>query len=236
METYFQSAVIRVSNAVLTQIENGRTPVAWLSDEETLAKLAHYRDLAVDLYANNAEWARITSGMLLQEIINRLIVKSLKSSPIEHVLYSAQTHTIEGLLGSLGVLKRNGNRKPPYGSAVIFELHQEPDCEVYRVVTYYRNSSVADPIELTIPGCSNFGSMGCSLEDFRQALASKASRNHDQDCKSKKIIKESATTPTMPTLPPTQKTTETMVAAPRRFQRYHTNYINKKLVNNMNYY
>lgn len=110
--------------------------MAWLDSERDLEMLAYFRDLLVRLYFENEEVAKLLSGKLVQEILDRMFARVGGHSHLEHIMYSGHSTVMEGLLASLGVMKHLGWREPPYASAILFELHKMPDVSLTCLIKF----------------------------------------------------------------------------------------------------
>jgi len=80
--------------------------------------LDHLTGLDMMFRTSTDEAKRLRAGPLLHQIL-----EAMKKSPKKFLMYSAHDSTLARLMGAMGLFD---SIPPPYASALIFELHQEP--------------------------------------------------------------------------------------------------------------
>ncbi|KAG5868544.1 hypothetical protein JTB14_035865 [Gonioctena quinquepunctata] len=103
---------------------------------------------------------RLSTGFLVKKIVEDSIAKAggkeYKDTKI--FLYSAHESNIAAILRFLGIFY---SHIPPYGSYVIFEIHNIGGVRGIKV--YYQDYTSERPKKYRIPGCGSL----CSLEKFK---------------------------------------------------------------------
>lgn len=135
--------------------------------------------LSVDFYylqTNTTELRKIISGYLLKKIITdtqKKIDATLNPSNKKLFVYSAHETNVATILLALEAFKIADI--PPYGSYVLFEVHQVDG--IYGLKLFYENYSTSEPKLLKIPGCSYF----CPFNEFIN-LVEEILPNSDAEC------------------------------------------------------
>jgi len=93
-------------------------------------------------------------------------------------VYAGHDATITNILSAFNVWEQ---QFPDYGIATILEFSQHKSTKDYGVEIFLRNSTEAQPIQLTIPGCYKF----CSLSDLEKLLGDNIPREFAADCKAR---------------------------------------------------
>ncbi|XP_045766165.1 venom acid phosphatase Acph-1-like [Maniola jurtina] len=138
----------------------GVTTPQWVVDImpqiKNMTKIAYY----CQFY--NTELRRLTSGVLMSEIVN--ITKAAIAGNTEVAklyLYSAHENNVAGLLAALRVFVPH---QPKYGSAAILELRRNRDTGKYGVMVVYASESGAPGQVLPIVDCG--GAPICDYDKF----------------------------------------------------------------------
>ncbi|XP_066254927.1 venom acid phosphatase Acph-1-like [Euwallacea similis] len=158
-----------------TQLEVGYTLESWTS--KVFPEPIH--SAAVDFYyfiTNTTAIRRISAGFLIKKILTDTKAKingSLSPSSRKVFFYSGHELNIAATLLALDAYKVTDI--PPYGSHVIFEVHEISD--VWGIKLFYQNYLEYDPIPLTIPGCNHF----CPYDEF-YSLVEEILPLSDADC------------------------------------------------------
>uniref|UniRef100_A0A1B6LRQ4 2-phosphoxylose phosphatase 1 n=1 Tax=Graphocephala atropunctata TaxID=36148 RepID=A0A1B6LRQ4_9HEMI len=97
-------------------------------------------------------------GLYFQEVAGLMTskVEGTLSPDRQMFYYAGHDYTLLGLQGILGLADEpTGRLNARTGSAMIFELHQDPDTDKYYVQVLYIDGSSKDlePFEIDIPGC-----------------------------------------------------------------------------------
>lgn len=134
---------------------------------------------------NTPELARLKSGFLVREILDRFNAKIGSTlSPDRSIwIYSAHDTTVANILNTLNLFEVNFQyykyfpksssnhliasisqqiHSPPYTASVLFELYKSS--QGYYIQLFYKNTTDENLTPLTIPLCGP----KCSLEKFRQ--------------------------------------------------------------------
>jgi len=124
-------------------------------------KLKEVSELSFLLPSYNPILKKLSSGVLLNEIVNHMKLKqSNKMKPdIKLWIYSAHDTNVANLLNSLNVFNYI---LPPYTASVFLELRKNTN-DSYVVTVSYRNTSDHAPYLLHVPGCD---SVACDLDQF----------------------------------------------------------------------
>ncbi|XP_031636576.1 prostatic acid phosphatase-like [Contarinia nasturtii] len=116
----------------------------------------------IKMYANTTKLARLHSGFILKEILQRFSQKinSTLKPDRDRLLWFQSTHyyIIANLLNSLGLFEKP--HLPPYASSLIFELYKR-DGEHY-IQIFYKKSEEEILSPLNIPKCGT----KCPLQQF----------------------------------------------------------------------
>ncbi|XP_061442963.1 prostatic acid phosphatase-like isoform X2 [Rhineura floridana] len=144
-------------------IHNYTLPV-WAT-QDVRAKLAELTVLSLSslfgIYKRE-EKARLQGGLLVKAILENLSRAAKNSEKRKMLVYSAHDTTLGALQMALNVYNE---RLPPYAACQIFELYQENNGE-HTIEMYFRNHTVKDPCQLTLPGCSS----ACPLSKFAELV------------------------------------------------------------------
>ncbi|KAG1706635.1 Testicular acid phosphatase [Nymphon striatum] len=142
------------------------------------------------LMVPSREMQRLKAGPFLKDIIEHCRMKINKTAVEKIFLYSAHDTTLSIILDALSVY--NG-LQPPYGSAIIIELHDLGEGSInfgdYALKFLYRNSSVGEPYPLLIPGC---GSTMCKFLVFTNLVSDLIPEDIVSECENPKIISSSS--------------------------------------------
>ncbi|XP_066144825.1 venom acid phosphatase Acph-1-like [Euwallacea fornicatus] len=117
------------------------------------------------IYTNTTVLRRQFAGQLVNKILqdsDSVANGSLSPSTRKMFVYSAHDFNVGTMVLSLDAYQMS--RPPPYGSIVIFEVHEID--EVYGLQLYYQDYSTRKPHALNIPGCNHF----CPLTKFRSLV------------------------------------------------------------------
>lgn len=118
--------------------------------------------------------ARLKGGPLLKDILDRFTNKTNNSlNPNRSLwIYSGHDTTVANLLNTLRVFELHN---PPFRACVLLELREYQNN--YYVSVYYKNTT-AEPILLTIPGCS----VSCPLNHVYEIYAGVLPNDWDSEC------------------------------------------------------
>lgn len=133
--------------------------------------------LAFAMKTYTPELARLKTGPLLKEILQRFQDKSTSKLKPDRSLwiYSAHDTTVANLLNTLGLFKQMGYHNPPYRAAVLMEMWNKEGGNYIQV--FYKNSS-AEPLPLNIPACGQ----SCSLEKMFELYKDVLPGDWDREC------------------------------------------------------
>ncbi|KAJ6635615.1 Testicular acid phosphatase like [Pseudolycoriella hygida] len=113
----------------------------------------HLAKLNFTLASANPQLARLKSGILIKEIMDRFTKKLFSAlEPNRSLwLYSAHDDTISNILNSLGLFELHF---PPTACSLHFELYKPNENQHYMQI-FYRMSNEEYPKAMEIPGCGN---------------------------------------------------------------------------------
>lgn len=119
---------------------------------------------------------RLTSGVILKEILQQFIKKSDQTDTLvkNMTIYSAHDSTIVAILSAL---KSYNWMQPSYGTAVLFELHEDTD--KYIVKVFYRNDTNEEPYLLNLPDCP----APCTIDAFAESIKTLLPTDWDEECR-----------------------------------------------------
>ncbi|XP_030762850.1 venom acid phosphatase Acph-1-like isoform X2 [Sitophilus oryzae] len=180
MEAYTDITITAYSAYTLyfgfaTQDELGLTLEDWTS----LVYPEPLHSAAVDFYyinTNTTALRRISAGYLLKKILSDTADKingTISPSTRKVFLYSAHELNVASMLLSLEVY--NVTTIAPYGSYVLFELHEID--EVYGIKLFYQFYEEDDPVPVKLTGCDYF----CPYDTF-YSLVEDLLPESDSDC------------------------------------------------------
>uniref|UniRef100_A0A8C6PGR1 Acid phosphatase 2, lysosomal n=1 Tax=Nothobranchius furzeri TaxID=105023 RepID=A0A8C6PGR1_NOTFU len=122
------------------------------------------------------EKARLSGGVLLNNILRNFTDAMEQSRPLKIIMYSAHDSTLITLQAALDVY--NG-LLPPYAACQLFEFYQEYDGS-YSVELHYRNESWRDPHPNPVPGC--VGLNPCPLSMLNELLRDVMPQDWEVEC------------------------------------------------------
>ncbi|CAI5788323.1 prostatic acid phosphatase-like [Podarcis lilfordi] len=145
-------------------IHNLTLPV-WAA-KEVRAKLAELTVLSLSslfgIYKRE-EKARLQGGLLVKNILEKISRAAKGSEKRKMLVYSAHDTTLGALQMALNIYNE---KLPPYAACQFFELYQEDNGE-QTVEMYFRNHTMKDPYQQTLPGCSS----ACPLPKFADLVS-----------------------------------------------------------------
>lgn len=94
------------------------------------------------------------------------------------MLFGGHDATITNILSAFNVWE---SQLPDYGITAILEFSENTTTGKFGVEIFLRNSTVAEPYPLTIPGCDQF----CPLKDLKKLLTKVIPKDLAEDCKPK---------------------------------------------------
>nr|XP_028607043.1 LOW QUALITY PROTEIN: prostatic acid phosphatase-like [Podarcis muralis] len=145
-------------------IHNLTLPV-WAT-KEVRAKLAELTVLSLSslfgIYKRE-EKARLQGGLLVKNILEKISRAAKGSEKRKMFVYSAHDTTLGALQMALNIYNE---KLPPYAACQFFELYQEDNGE-QTVEMYFRNHTMKDPYQQTLPGCSS----ACPLPKFADLVS-----------------------------------------------------------------
>lgn len=149
----------------------------WASDVyDSLREMAILR-LSTENY--NTKLKRLSGGRMFRPVLENMIKKSqnlLLPSERKMFLYSAHDINVANTLAVLDIFKPHF---PHYNSAVMIELHREPD-ERYIVKVYYLRDTDNDPEELLLEHCGTI----CELQQLKNIMQPLLPINYTRECES----------------------------------------------------
>ena len=124
---------------------------------------------------NTPELARLKTGFLLKEILQRFRNKTLHQLQPDRAMwvYSAHDTTVANLLNTLGLFELHG---PPYRACIMLELHKHG--HDYSVQVFYKNTT-GDPLPMNIPRCGT----SCPLDKMYELYAEVLPGDFDHECR-----------------------------------------------------
>lgn len=124
---------------------------------------------------NTPELARLKTGFLLKEILQRFRNKTLHQLQPDRAMwvYSAHDTTVANLLNTLGLFELHG---PPYRACIMLELHKH--AHDYSVQVFYKNTT-GDPLPMNIPRCGT----SCPLDKMYELYAEVLPGDFDHECR-----------------------------------------------------
>nr|XP_034985516.1 prostatic acid phosphatase-like isoform X2 [Zootoca vivipara] len=145
-------------------VHNLTLPV-WAT-KEVRAKLAELTVLSLSSFFGiykREEKARLQGGLLVKNILEKLSRAAKGSEKRKMLVYSAHDTTLGALQMALNIYNE---KLPPYAACQFFELYQEDNGE-QTVEMYFRNHTMKDPYQQTLPGCSS----ACPLPKFAELVS-----------------------------------------------------------------
>nr|XP_015818832.2 testicular acid phosphatase homolog [Nothobranchius furzeri]XP_054605139.1 testicular acid phosphatase homolog [Nothobranchius furzeri]XP_054605140.1 testicular acid phosphatase homolog [Nothobranchius furzeri] len=143
---------------------------------DTLRRIASFEVTYSILGHKRKEKARLSGGVLLNNILRNFTDAMEQSRPLKIIMYSAHDSTLITLQAALDVY--NG-LLPPYAACQLFEFYQEYDGS-YSVELHYRNESWRDPHPNPVPGC--VGLNPCPLSMLNELLRDVMPQDWEVDC------------------------------------------------------
>lgn len=160
------SNVWEIYDDVSKEILRNMTEPQWLLD--IWGEFVSINNQEFGLLVPSRDLQRLKGGPFLKELIEHCKMKINKNITQKLFLYSAHDTTVSILLDTLSVF--NGFQ-PPYASVIIIELHDLGEGGTnygnYAIKFSYRNSSLAEPYPLLIPGCE---STMCNFDSFMDVV------------------------------------------------------------------
>uniref|UniRef100_A0A8C6PF90 Acid phosphatase, testicular n=1 Tax=Nothobranchius furzeri TaxID=105023 RepID=A0A8C6PF90_NOTFU len=143
---------------------------------DTLRRIASFEVTYSILGHKRKEKARLSGGVLLNNILRNFTDAMEQSRPLKIIMYSAHDSTLITLQAALDVY--NG-LLPPYAACQLFEFYQEYDGS-YSVELHYRNESWRDPHPNPVPGC--VGLNPCPLSMLNELLRDVMPQDWEVEC------------------------------------------------------
>ncbi|KAM6451664.1 prostatic acid phosphatase-like [Liasis olivaceus] len=109
------------------------------------------------------EKSRLQGGILVKDILGKIINSTKSHKGRKMIMYSAHDMTIVALQIALGVFNQI---LPPYAASHMFELYQENSGH-YTIEMYYQNDTAIEPHPVILPECSK----ACPLKQFKNLVA-----------------------------------------------------------------
>ena len=141
-------------------------------------KLQHLTDQSYVYNAFNPELKRFKGGVFVKKVIADWKSKVTGNLKTKIFLYAGHDSSVTNILSAFNVWEP---QFPGYGIAGILELNQNKKTGEFGVEIFLRNSTVTDPVRLTIPGCSGF----CKLEELETLLKDNIPVDRESECKPK---------------------------------------------------
>jgi len=133
-----------------------------------LQDIEYLTNYALNYLWSDYEYGRLGSGMLLQEINDRILEFLKGESKTLLVYYSGHDSTVGPLMGTLGFT----NGWPPYASHVEIELWSDSHSNYFVQVKYNGQS-------YQLPGCS---AIMCPLDQFEAFVSTRIPTDFDKEC------------------------------------------------------
>ncbi|XP_060534308.1 testicular acid phosphatase homolog isoform X2 [Cylas formicarius] len=127
------------------------------------------------LNAYNDKMNRLKGGVLLKRILQHWEAKAAGNEKLKAVLYGGHDSTIVNLMRTLKVWDP---QFPNYSITILLELSVD-ETGTYHVEVFLRNSTVAEPYKLTVPGCD----VSCPLTELKKLTEAVVPENWDEECK-----------------------------------------------------
>ena len=123
---------------------------------------------------------KLRSGILVEEIYKNMKHYIEGTSNNRFYQYSAHDTTVAPMLHLLGSFN---NKRVPFGSAVVFELHQNNQNNYFVKIYYINETYAGNPHLLKIGICS--GQTQCSYDDFHKSVKEFFVQDFDDECDNK---------------------------------------------------
>ena len=156
----------------------------WTIEEQTkiIEKLKVIADFNYETRWESKIIQKLRSGILIEEIYNNMKNFIDRTSNNRFYQYSAQDITVAPMLHLLGSFN---NKVVPFGSTIIFELHQQNDGQQnYFVKIYYLNETYTGNPHLLKIGICN-GQTQCSHDEFHKSIQEFFVKDFDEECDNK---------------------------------------------------
>ena len=156
----------------------------WTKEEQTkiMEQLKAIADFDYETQWSSKIIQKLRSGILIEEIYKNIkhFIDGTSNNRFYH--YSAHDITVAPMLHLLGSFN---NKVVPFGSTIIFELHQQNDGQKNHFVKiYYLNETyVGNPHLLKIGICN--GQTQCSYDEFHNNIQEFFVKEFDDECDNK---------------------------------------------------
>lgn len=139
--------------------------------------MEHIAVISYKVQTDTVELARLFSGFLIKEMLDRFSMKINSTLQPDRSLwiYSAHEASIIGVLNSLGLFKPL--HLPPYASSLHFELYKNSGNEHY-VQLLYKKFDEENLQPLNIPKCGE----KCSLDKFYELFNKIIPGDYHSEC------------------------------------------------------
>uniref|UniRef100_A0A5S6QG81 acid phosphatase n=1 Tax=Trichuris muris TaxID=70415 RepID=A0A5S6QG81_TRIMR len=144
--------------------------------EQRLQNITDLFKLSTTYWFKSAEHKRLRGGLLLKDILLRMlsVSRNRTDSAFKLYAYSAHDATLVALLENLGIYE--GQMFPTYASVIIFELRKVSTHYFVRVL--YRIGANAEETVLKLPFCAE----NCPLDVFAEQFDSSAPTDWKVEC------------------------------------------------------
>ena len=138
----------------------------WTKEQQTkiMEQLKLIADFTFEILWSSKTIQKLRSGILIEEIYKNMKNYIKRTSNNKLYEYSAHDTTVAPMLHLLGSFN---NKIVPFGSTIIFELHQQSND--YFVKIYYLNETYTGHPHLLKIGICN-GQTQCSYDDFHKSV------------------------------------------------------------------
>lgn len=135
------------------------------------------------------EIQRLRTGLLLKDILEKLSTANYGDKRL--YVYSTHDTQLSVLLSALNVF--NG-LSPPFGSAVMLEIHQNQTQEPYIKTLYLNVTESESPYELELHNCgpASNGRQTCAVTNFHQMVSDLIPDNWEEECENTTAINTDA--------------------------------------------
>ncbi|XP_014790422.1 prostatic acid phosphatase isoform X1 [Octopus bimaculoides] len=147
---------------------------SWASDDIML-KLKALEIIKMKNYFYTPSMQLLKGGHLLWDIVENMNLKVTEPETLrKFIMYSAHDSTMIALFMSLNLFN---DILPPYASCLIIELHKSEE-NSYFVQIFYKNSTSAEPVPLTMSGCEQ----KCLWNQFVRLTEESLTANIELEC------------------------------------------------------
>jgi lysosomal acid phosphatase len=144
---------------------------------KSMLRVDDFRNFLIGLFEATfvlPEERKLYGGSLLG-----LIVDGFKEEvPKKLKLFAGHDRVMYALMRALDIYDPFALTPPPYGAALMFELHQDSQLQRELVKIFYRNDTRAEPQELKLPTCAD----PCTLPDFVEMTKDLIPIDYEKEC------------------------------------------------------